>query len=111
MTNNFVIGVQCFAKIDTLITLLSSLEKCIGVNKYVLVLFLDSCKNAPLENIEKWKLCNKTVQKYIYAYKETNLHKYKDIIILETIINVGPYQGAKSLIDNCFMHSDYIIFW
>lgn len=110
MTNNFVIGIQCFAKIDTLITLLSSLEKCIGVDKYVLVLFFDSCKNAPLNNIEQWLSYNQIVKNYIYTYKETNSYKYKEIIILETITNAGPYKGAELLIDNCFSYSDYVIF-
>jgi|LakMenEpi03Aug12_release.lakeMendotaPanAssembly.Ray.scaffolds.fasta_scaffold217030_2 hypothetical protein len=108
--NNYVIGIQCFVKIDTLQDLLASLEKCIGKEKYTLVFFIDNTHNMSYNNRSHWYAANKHVINYIYSYKEQKKYLYKNIIIKLSNNNVGPYKGAKILIDECFQHSDYVIF-
>lgn len=106
MKNNFVIGIQCFVKLDILQLVLEKLEQCYGSNKYTLVLFVDSSNNL-LYNRPDWIEKNNNVINYIKSYTSD---KFKTIIKYYEKNNLGPYVGCKKTVDLCFQHSDYIIF-
>lgn len=110
MINNYVIGVQCFTKLDTLKKLLNSLENCIGISKYTLIFYIDSTKNMPFVSVEHWHNLNKDTLDFINKYSIIKQNIYNKILIFNSDINVGPYKGCKNLIDICINYSDYVIF-
>lgn len=105
--NNFVVGVQCFVKLDTLKMTLSKLEECYGANKYTLILYVDSTNQILYKNKLDWIDKNKQVVQYIEKYYSD---KFKHIVKYFEFQNVGPYIGCKKTVDLCFNYSDYVIF-
>lgn len=107
MHNNFVIGIQCFVKLDTLRSVLEKLENCYGVEKYTLVLFGDSSNELLYKKRLDWIPKNIAVLEYIEGYSS---NKFKSIVKHYSAKNLGPYEGCKKTVDLCLDYSDYIIF-
>jgi hypothetical protein len=106
MKNNFVIGIQCFVKLEILQLVLEKLEQCYGSNKYTLILFVDSSNNL-LYNRPDWIEKNNNVINYIKNYTS---NKFKTIIKHYEKNNLGPYVWCKKTVDLCLDISDYVIF-
>jgi len=107
MKNNYVIGIQCFNKLDTLEIVLNHLENCYGVDKYTLILFVDTSHNMPYTTRLYWHELNQKVKSYVRSYSS---NRFKSIIKIESENNLGPYIGCKKTVDICLEHSDFIVF-
>lgn len=107
MKNNFIIGIQCFVKLETLKLVVEKLEQCYNSENYTLMLFVDSSNNLLYKKRPDWITKNKEVKDYIDSYKSD---KFKSIIKYYEKQNLGPYVGCKKTVDLCFEHSDYVIF-
>lgn len=106
--NNKVICVQAFIKEKELSLILEDLEKCINVQNYTLLIFIDSYKDMPWKK-PNWVNLNKNTKSFIYNYINSK-NSFKKIQLLEPDTNQGPYLGCKNTIDTAFENSDYIIF-
>jgi len=105
MTNNYVIGIQTFVKLDTLQKLVKSLFQCDGVDKYKIIFFIDSINNCLYKDRSRWIEKNRQVQQYL-----ENIAQLHNVELYSPANNVGCYQGCQQLIDRCMNYSDYVIF-
>ena len=101
---NSCIVVQCFCKPYETIETLKSLEKCIEIIDYNLLIYVDYSDNP------KFAEKNKEVIEKISQYKLDNEHKYKSIRIEQNKHNEGPYLTCFNAIELAFTYNDFVIF-
>jgi len=101
---NSCIVIQCFCKPVETIKTLNSLEKCKEIIKYNLLLFVDKTNdNRFMDN-------NLMLIKKLEEYKEKSEHLYKNIKIIVSRTNLGPYQSCFDSIEHAFTYNNYVIF-
>lgn len=108
MQNNHVIAVQTFVKVDTFQYLLDALNSCIGIEKYTVILNIDSCSDMWYQNRLSWIENNKIIKKIAKSFQNNNF--CKSVHIIENEHNLGAYTTCKNSIDNAMNFSDYVIF-
>ncbi len=112
--NSHVICLQCFVKIGILRRLLNNLEKLIGIEKYTLVIYVDSANKIINPNMKEKEdeliLKNRRLINYVKQYRADKSNLYKDIILKINSQNKGPYASSRECLDYCFTLSDYVIF-
>lgn len=108
MINNFVLSLQTFVKIDTLSHVLSTLPSLIGIEKYTIVIGIDSCNQMRYKNRPHWPEQNKIVKNMIMQFQNKACAKKIDIIENDT--NMGTAPTCRRIIDYSMGLSDYVIF-
>jgi hypothetical protein len=98
------IVIQCFCKPYETLETLKSLEKCVEIINYNLLLYVDYSDDP------KFAEKNKEVIEKISQYKIDNEHKYKNIRIEYNKQNQGPYLTCFYAIELGYTYNDFVIF-
>lgn len=100
---NSCVVIQCFAKPHETLQTLKSLERCIGIEQYNLLLFVDSTTNTKI--IEARHNLIEILKQYI-----SNNKSFKSIELHISDKCLGPYVGCYSAINKAFMENEFVIF-
>ena len=95
---------QCFCKPKETINVLNSLLKCIGINNYNLILYVD------ISNDLRFKSSNKELINKLNLFKQNNISKFKNIEIVKNNENKGPYKTCYEGIEYAFIKNNFVIF-
>lgn len=107
--------VQCFCKLKETITTLRSLERCIGVNEYNLLLYVDRTPRADNKNaihsvLSEMVHSNALLIDRLAEYKRESEHLYKSIEIVVSETNLGPYVACFNAIELAFASNEFVVF-
>jgi hypothetical protein len=102
---NSALIIQCFVKPKETLDTLYSFEKCKEIKDYDLIIYVDRAKKNSLFVKENDKLIE-TVNKYA----ELNKNKYKDIIVIVSNENLGPYICCGDAINYAFENHEFVVF-
>lgn len=106
--NNKIICIPTFTKIDTLQQTLKHICLADGSENYTVVIMVDSHKDMPYKNRSDWIIKNNNILEFLDTYIKK--HSFKDLIIIKTPYNYGPYRSCFHLINYCIELSNYVIF-
>lgn len=99
------ICIQCFNKPEETKHVLSSLEKCYGLENYNLLLFIDKAhpnsKSLP-KNMELIQELKK------YSTEAKNFYKSIELVISSN--NLGPYKACYEIVERGLQKNKYVIF-
>lgn len=108
MINNYVLAIQAFVKVDTLSYLLQTIPSLIGIEKYTIIIGIDSCNKMRYKNRDHWPEQNKIVKDMVLNFRKSAPCKKVDIIENDT--NMGTAPTCKKIVDHAMNFSDYTIF-
>jgi hypothetical protein len=109
-SNNHIICINAFVKLDDTFRLLEALNTCIGASQYELLISVDSTNNMPYTERDHWIEQNRELKVRLLDYSHSNNHCFKSIEIVAFGTNHHPYRSCKKIIDIGMQRSDYIIF-
>jgi hypothetical protein len=110
IANNHVICINAFVKIDDTFHLLNLLNKCIGKEKYDILISVDSTKNMPYTDRDHWHAQNRELTIKLLDYSRSDEHNFASVEIISFGVNHHPYKACKKIIDIGMQRSDYVIF-
>ncbi len=103
--SNYCITIQCFSKPIETLYILESLENCININNFNVLLFVDKANKNSIF-VDK----NNELIHLLYIYIKEKQNIYKTISLYIADYNLGPYKACCKCIDLAFENNDYVIF-
>jgi hypothetical protein len=102
---NSALVIQCFVKPQETLNTLESFEKCKEIKEYELIIYVDKANKNTIFVEENNKLIE-----IIEKYAQDNKYKYKNIIVIISDENLGPYICCGNAINYAFEKNDFVIF-
>ena len=97
--------IQCFCKKDETIATVTSLEGCVGVSEFNLLLYVDKAKMGDQRESSNIELIG-----LLSEYKRRSEHLYKSVRIIVSETNLGPYIACFRAIEYAFTYNEFVVF-